>query len=517
MTIVHEWRNSFVLINRVPVDVLSLIPTYLSSQGDRFRASFVCRHWRGIFLQRAELWSQLSLSKGEDYVETLFKRAKGSALEIMVDDEVPVSTMALLSSRSRQIRSLHFECEEWSVVRWFLAADHGSLPLLHTITVDITEGYDAGFDETPPSLPYFGDAVDLRMFRFHLHAMWSPLLNHFAFPRLVSFDFSVCTAGEFSISQLLDFLEASPILRTVHITIDAELSLAVFPQERVVVLPNVENFTLIMTISYKYEIMDHISCPSVQRMSLVLKQDTSDECPEAIFPYPDEWGTIVRHYTKSPAEEAILEIKTAPIAAGTLTLRSSNATVIELCHDVPLGDGEEEMFPPNPHEIILPSAIEAIRNYPHLAKIRRLSICDSYPSVDAYCLPSIRDEARELFKFMGPLNELTINCDLRPYLPRFFDLPEDHIVRPTGFPSIREFMISRPVDLSDRECAAIIAFARSQHASGIPFERIILRWECIPAWMARRLMPWVGCVELYHDESAFIGFEYGPEICTLGV
>lgn len=118
---------------------------------------------------------------------------------------------------------------------------------------------------------------------------------------------------------------------------------------------------------------------------------------------------------------------------------------------------------------------------------------------------------------MKPLDELTINCDIWPYLPHFFDLPEDCVVRPTGFPQIKEFVISRLVDLSDRECAAIIAFARSQHALGIPFKRIILRWECIPAWMARKLMPWVGCVEFYHDELASTGFECGPGICTLDV
>lgn len=393
MTIAHEWRNSFALINRVPVDILSLIPTYLPSQGDRFRASFVCRHWRRTFLQCAELWSQSFLSKGEDYVGTLFERAKGTALDITIDDEVPVGTLALLSSRSRQIRSLHFECEEWPVVRWFLAADHGSLSLLHTLTVDITEGDDVGFDETPPSLPYFSNAVNLRVFHFHLHAMWSPLLSHFAFPRLVSFNFSVCTPVEFSISQLLDFLEASPMLRTVHVEINAELSLTVFPQERVVVLPNVENFTLIMTISYKYEIMDHISCPSVQRMSLVLKQDASDESPETIFPYPGAWATIVRHYTRSPVEEVTLGIKTAPVFTGTLTLRSPNATVIEFCHEFSEGDGEEVTSFQNFQELILPSAIEAIRSYPHLANIKRLRIWDSYPSVDDYCLSSILDEA----------------------------------------------------------------------------------------------------------------------------
>ena len=48
---IREWRNSFVPINRIPLEVLSLIPTHISSQKDRFRSTFVCRRWHRTFLQ----------------------------------------------------------------------------------------------------------------------------------------------------------------------------------------------------------------------------------------------------------------------------------------------------------------------------------------------------------------------------------------------------------------------------------------------------------------------------------
>ena len=39
---IREWRNTFVPINHIPLDMLSLIPTHLSSHNDHFHTIFVC-------------------------------------------------------------------------------------------------------------------------------------------------------------------------------------------------------------------------------------------------------------------------------------------------------------------------------------------------------------------------------------------------------------------------------------------------------------------------------------------
>ena len=114
---IHEWKNSFVPINRVPLEVLSLIPTHLPSQKDRFRATFVCRRWRRTFLQHAALWSHLYLSNGKVYVKNLLERAKGSALDILVGSTDPVSTIALLLPHTEQIRSLDFNYSLWADIQ----------------------------------------------------------------------------------------------------------------------------------------------------------------------------------------------------------------------------------------------------------------------------------------------------------------------------------------------------------------------------------------------------------------
>lgn len=85
LVVTRERKNSFAHINRIPLDVLCLIPTHLSSQKDRFRVTFVCRHWRRAFLHHGALWSQFSLGNDEECVKTFLERAKGSALDVVTD------------------------------------------------------------------------------------------------------------------------------------------------------------------------------------------------------------------------------------------------------------------------------------------------------------------------------------------------------------------------------------------------------------------------------------------------
>ena len=184
-----EWRNSFVRVNCVPTDVLSLIPAHLPSQRDRFRASFVCRHWRRTFLHSATLWSQLNLSRGEVYVKTLLERIKGSTLDIIVNGRVPVGPIALLPPRAKQIGSLHFVCNNWvDMIQRFSEVSSCPLPLLTTLRIATVDkfGTEGPGGKIPPLLPLFSNAVNLK--EFFLHSDGTLSLDHFRFPNLTTFE-----------------------------------------------------------------------------------------------------------------------------------------------------------------------------------------------------------------------------------------------------------------------------------------------------------------------------------------
>ena len=79
-----------------------------------------------------------------------------------------------------------------------------------------------------------------------MHSKKSPPLDNFAFPNLTFFELSVMPMEELRASQLLDFLEASPRLQAVRMEIAGDILLDDVPQERIVVLPNVESLCLVV-------------------------------------------------------------------------------------------------------------------------------------------------------------------------------------------------------------------------------------------------------------------------------
>ena len=471
----------------------------------------MCRYWRKTLLQCPELWSEVFLLKGEDYVKTFLKRAKESPLEIVVDYEVPVKTIALLPPLTKQIRTLNFLNSRWADFQRFSEVTSGLLPHLHTLTIDFTESHTHITEEddmddlenNPPSLPLFSDAVDLKALRFHSASFQSPFVLHFVFPNLVSFDLSMIKQRDFDASQLFDFLESSPMLQIVYIEVLASIFLKEVPQERVISLLSVEKFTLIVGDEGPgYAMAAHIHCPSARVTSMLLKS-TFEKYTREIFPTSDSWNTILRHYTRSPIEEVTLEIRPGPAPLTCkLTFGSPDATTINFSfieiRDSADYDEYGMRYPGPPVSEIFAQATRAIRNHPQLANIKRLRISHSFrPSGYFNDAQQTVKEVRRLFNFLGPLDEMTIyHCDLQLYFRLF-------LVPPT-----KKLILLHPIKLSG--CTAgLVSLAKMQHARGMPFERVVIRSEELPEGI-EGLILWVGSVEYSCEKLRGCRDEWGP-------
>ena len=512
---IREWKNSFAFINRIPTDIISLIPTHLASQKDRFHAASVCRHWRRVLLKNGTLWSQLFLVKGEDCVSTLLERAKGSPLDIIAHRHPSASTVALISSRSQQIECLEFSQSHWKDIITISESISGRLPLLRKLKIANLGAFASDGQSivaTPFSLPFFRGSTNLE--KIVLHSRLLPILSRFIFPNLTVFELSAYQVGECNASYLLDFLKAAPTLETVEVELSPRVILRGVPQEMVVVLPNVRSFSLQVThdpTTHVYDIAAHISCPRARDTSLAHRvNDVYVNDNMGVFPTPDSWNVIAHQYTASPIEEVTIETKHSE--SGNiecfLTFRSSSMTVLRSGFEVTETGVDGSRLGVPRAEIgweILCQALTNLRDCPLLSHVKRIHIEYNATISDIYTNRALRIGRRvqELFGSLGPLDELTIHgCDLHIFLAKFVDdLGNCTWEQPVVLPRIKELAIMHPMaedgvgifaaDVID----AIVELAKSQHARGIPFERLTVHTWDIPAWIEEQLAQWVDTVD----------------------
>ena len=507
-TIIHERRNSLAPINRLPLDVLCLIPTHLASPSDRLQVTFVCRHWRRTFLQYAVLWSKLYLTGVTDqlHMKTLLERAKGSPLDITADyymTPIP-DDVTLVSPFARQIRSLDLKHTFSANIQGLSTAISGPLPLLHTLKIGSRGHLDTFDPPVVPTLPLFEGAANLKNFVLNIDDR--PSLRQFTFPNLTTLDFSTSTE-EFSISQLLHFLEASPALRQIWMEITTGLFHKDVPSERVVVLSDVNTFCLQITNhGPSCEIETHISCPFAKHVELARTLEWAENrVPEDAYPTSISWNTIARQYTKGTVDRVVLDMMDKGYSSDcSVTFRSPDGTVLKLCctrctsgEEFDMGVNWETRQP-----VVLSQALRTIRDHPLLASVKHLCIKGGCLSIDELELAT--EGVGRLFESMGPLENLTLNgSDLRPYLDAFFDNPRfPEAIQPTSFPPIKELVVVYPMMLFHEEAtyeAAIVELARSQDARGMPLESVKFYTEA-PLLLIDELAAFVGTVE-YHDHS----------------
>ena len=435
-------------------------------------------------------------------MSTLLERAKGSALEVITDGDAPFSTIKFITPRAQQIVYLEFMGNHWRDIVAFSEFNSGQFPLLHTLKIIPFDTLNLHGQLIPPSLRLFRGSIDLQQFVFCSPRLSS--LSHFVFPNLTTFKLLPTQTEEFSASCLLNFLKASPMLQTVEMVIPAKIILGSVPHETVVVLPNIETFSLHVTddrLQQVHDFASHISCPCAKYTSLTHDVDDDDMRPNLeVFPTPVVWNTFFHQYMASPAVELTLEIKHSErmIISCFLTFRSSDATVVRLgfsIHESGLCEDELNMSHADMGRDIFSQALTTIRDHPLLSQVKRLRIKQRVFMSNTY---RMANRVRELFGSLGPLDELTIyGCDLHMFLANFLDNPgHDRLEQPIVFPQIKEFAIGFPSGGDDDLgwVNAIVELARSHYMLGIPFERVTVNTWTVFAGMAERLGQWVAAV-----------------------
>ena len=512
---IREWRNSLVPVNRFPQEVLSLIPTHLPRESDLVHASSVCCHWRRNFTQHAVLWSKLDLSikRSCQFVKRRLERAKGSPLDITSARLSSPDILALVSSRSQQLRKLDFLNDYWSQIQLFSEAISGPLPLLRSLQIHVVDLDPLDPDSAiRPSLPLFRGALNLK--EFCLRTEGVPYLNQFTFPNLTTFELAAIHEDEeaFPILQLLDFLDASPTLRTVHVTIDAEISLEGVLPGRTVTLPNVERLA-VEEREPGYRIATHIACPSAKHVSLTREDLNGLTVAPDAFPTSETWNAIPPRYMANQIDEVVLESVFSQNLSCSISFMSPSSATLEVGYRMVETEEDDAVEPSLGWGYVraLNKASGAIQGHPLFATVKRLRIQDWRTPITPGQLKRVARVIGRFFRSMGPLEELALDAsDLRPYLTPFTDLPDlDDLKQSYVYPQIKGLAISDrggPLDAGSKD--SIMEFAKSQHARGVPFERVVLRLRESAEDMVEKLRPWVGGVDF--QQGAILADDEDP-------
>ena len=408
----------------------------------------MCRHWRGVLLKHGALWSQLFLGKGEECLSTLLERAKGSALDIITDWSVPDGITTLISPRAQRIAYLEFVDSYWRDVIAFSELDSGQLPLLHTLKIKAYNHLDPDGEHIvpiPPSLRFFKGSINLQQFELSSSSLTT--LSHFTFPSLTTFKLPPSPSENFNASYLFDFLKASPLLETVEMNIVAEIDLSDIPQEMVVVLPNVKIFSLHVPDNVSPQVFDvasHISCPCAQSTSLT-HHACDDQITTALeaFPSPAVWDRIVRQYTASPVEEVTLEAAHSEGETDCFLTLRCSDTTVVSLGFILHETGANEGDLVEIGWEIFSQALATIQNLLALSYVKRL------------------------------------------HIKQRADMPD-----------------------KEAECMeTIVKLAKSQHALGVPLERVTVRTLGLHPEMAKELGRWVAVVDC---DAWRIGGRRGP-------
>ena len=215
---VRSWANTLSPINRLPPEILSLIPTFLHHKRNRrslIRWSQVCRHWRNVLIATPALWTHFSckdLSRTHAFIE----RSKSMPLRVRLSPQFCLQSFKALIPHVKRFDSLRMELPASELFDKSTPNLRKPAPLLEQLLVTVQDTDHTDDDREPPFPLLFGGKFP-RLTRLTLEYV-SPHPTWFNVSNLTIFQLVHTGSRGGSSSQLLRFFEQNPELEEVSIT-----------------------------------------------------------------------------------------------------------------------------------------------------------------------------------------------------------------------------------------------------------------------------------------------------------
>jgi len=251
-------RNTFALVNRIPPEILTLIPDYWTdSERERslVRLTHVCRGWRDFFISCPSLWARLDCKRAHK-TRVYIERSKSAPLEIRLEDwqftRNYKETLLSVVPHIGRLGTLSVSGSPAQVLPVLVEYFSCPLPLLETLKIGLA------YSTTPtlPSILFNGDLSPLRELSLAgvlMPRSWRGLGN------LTTFNLHV-PGDKVLLTHLLDFFESAPHLRHIQLRNSIPNS-SDAPIERVISLPHLKKFSIIAQPAHSV-LLNHLSIPA---------------------------------------------------------------------------------------------------------------------------------------------------------------------------------------------------------------------------------------------------------------
>jgi len=279
--LVRSLKNSFAPINRIPPDVLLLIPGYCDDGNDDgvdgydmdqdlIMLTHVCRGWRDVFTSCSSLWTRLDFMNIEK-TRTYIQRSRSSPLEIHLEKGYGLNYLgdafSLVIPYLRRIKSLiiyadilpdvfrHFRCQT---------------PLLEELSILLYNDPNQILD----GALFGGDLSSLRK----LTLSGTITITHFPWNNMANLKvLNLISWGPgYSMTRLLNFFESAPLLHMVRLKDSIPDSSDVLPQ-RIIPLPHLKSF---ITADTPHSILlNHLCIPTGASLILTSNFFSGEESP----------------------------------------------------------------------------------------------------------------------------------------------------------------------------------------------------------------------------------------------
>ena len=248
--------NELSLINNLPPEVLSLIPSYwpADSLGDLIRATHVCRYWRTALIASPSLWNVIK-SGNEPRMRAFILRSQSYPLSMEIKD--PIEENVLSDAVLFRLKSLTLDLPTTNLARP-LEGLISSTPMLEELSIT-----DSSYSRGDP--PVLKTKDFLMLSKLHLDRV-SANFAHLSVPHLTVLHLENSENNP-CLPDLLQLLEHTPRLEQL-VLVDAGPEEGIEPPERVVPLRSLRSLTLHGPVANS-KLLQYLSVPASADINLM--------------------------------------------------------------------------------------------------------------------------------------------------------------------------------------------------------------------------------------------------------